>query len=168
LEPNPGEKEAIVERQKISKGEVAVHSPRASRSETAASQEATEANTEKTEPDPGTMQSVAEHQVAPKEDTVVKPVKGWKKRHRGRKPAARRRGEPIELLRSDCGSGKKLAASCRKVSGCATVAWHKRNLFKIIGTHGNCEPRSKLTATEIKMIRHARVAWRRKNFVRND
>jgi hypothetical protein len=42
----------------------------------------------KTEPDRGMIQSIAEHQVAPKEDAVVNPVKRWKKRHRGRKPAA--------------------------------------------------------------------------------
>jgi hypothetical protein len=49
-----------VERQKIPNEEVAIHSLRACRSETAASQEAT-----KTEPDPGTMQSVEEHQEIP-------------------------------------------------------------------------------------------------------
>jgi hypothetical protein len=109
MEPNSGEKEAVLEGQKIPNEEVAI-------------QEATEANTEKTEPDRRMMQSVAEHQVALKEDDVVKPVKGWKKRRRGRKPAAGRRGETKELTRSDCGSGKKLAAACRKVSSCATVA----------------------------------------------
>jgi hypothetical protein len=61
MEPNSGEKEAVVERQEISNVEVAIHSLRACRSETAASQEAMEADTEKTEPDRGLMQSVAEH-----------------------------------------------------------------------------------------------------------
>jgi hypothetical protein len=42
------------------------------------------------------MQSVEEHQV-PKEDAVVKSVKGRKKRSRGRKSTAGRRGEPKEL-----------------------------------------------------------------------
>jgi hypothetical protein len=95
--------------------------------------EATETDTEKTESYPGMMQSVAEHQVSPKEDAVVKPVKGRKKRHRSRKPTAGRRGEPKELTRSDCGSGKKLAAACRKVSSYATVAWSKINLSRKIG-----------------------------------
>jgi hypothetical protein len=54
--------------------EVAVQSLRACRSEKAASQEVTE-----TEPDTGMMQSIAEHQVVPKEKAVVKPVKGRKK-----------------------------------------------------------------------------------------
>jgi hypothetical protein len=34
------------------------------------------------------MQSVEEHLEIPKEDAIVKPVKGRKKRHRDRKPAA--------------------------------------------------------------------------------
>jgi hypothetical protein len=79
------------------------------------------------------MQSVAEHQVALKEDAIVKPVKGRKKRLRGRKPAAERRVEPKELTRGDFGSGRKLGAACRKVSICATVAWRKRNLLRKIG-----------------------------------
>jgi hypothetical protein len=98
MEPNSGEKkEAVVEWQKIPNEEVAVHSLRACRSETAASQETTEADTEKTEPDRGMMQSVVEHQVAPKEDAIVKSAKGRKKRHGGRKQAAGRRREPKEL-----------------------------------------------------------------------
>jgi hypothetical protein len=59
--------------------------------------ETTEADVEKTQPDRGMMQSVEEHQEVPKEDAVVKPVKGRKKRYRGRKQAAGRRGEPKEL-----------------------------------------------------------------------
>jgi hypothetical protein len=106
MEPNSGENEAVVERQEISKEEVAIHSLKACRSETAASQEATEVEAEKTEPDPGMMQSVAEHQLAIKEDAVVKPVKGRKKRHRGGKLAAGPRGEPKELTRRDCGLGE--------------------------------------------------------------
>jgi hypothetical protein len=84
--------------------------------------------------------------VALEEDAIVKLVKGWKKWHRGRKPAAGRHGEPKELTRSDYGSGKKLAAACRKVSSCATVAWHRKNAVRKIGTQGNCGPWSKLTA----------------------
>jgi hypothetical protein len=38
MEPNPGEKKAVVERQEFSNDEVAVHSQRTCRSETAASQ----------------------------------------------------------------------------------------------------------------------------------
>jgi hypothetical protein len=80
------------------------------------------AATEKTEPDRGMMQSIAEHRVAPKEDAVVKQVKGRKKQHRGRKPAAGRRGKPKEITRGDCGSGRKLVAACRRVS--RREQWH--------------------------------------------
>jgi hypothetical protein len=133
MEPNSGEKEAVEERQKIPNEEDAVHSLRACRSEKAASQEAAGVNTEKTEPDTGKMQSVTEHQVALKEDALVKPVKGRKKRRSGRTPAAGRRGGPKEITRGDCVSKRKLAAACRKVSTCATVAWWKRNLLRKIG-----------------------------------
>jgi hypothetical protein len=133
------------------KMDTCVASRRNDRKEIMYRQGTTGANTEKTEPDPGMMQSIAEHQVVPKEEAIVKPVKGQKKWYRGRKPAAGQRGEPKELTRSDCGSGNKLAAACRKVSSCATVAWHKRNLLRKIGTQGNCGPRSKFTATGIKM-----------------
>jgi hypothetical protein len=57
-------------------------------------------------------------------------VRGRKNRHRGRKQAAGRRGEPKKLTRGDCGSRKKLAAACRKVSRHATMAWRKRNIFR--------------------------------------
>jgi hypothetical protein len=132
---------------------------------TTASQEATEANTEKTEPDMGMMQSVAEHQEAPKEDAVVKPGKGRKKRRMGRKPAAGRRGEPKELTRSECGSGKKLTA-CRKVSSCATVALRKRNLLRKIGIQASCDSRRRLTVAGRKMTLVAAVAWRKRNVFR--
>jgi hypothetical protein len=84
--------------------------------------------TEKIEKNPGMMQSVGEHQDVPSDDVVVKPVKGLKKRRRGRKSTAGRRGEPKKLNRENCGSRKKLAAACRKVSRHATVAWRKRNI----------------------------------------
>jgi hypothetical protein len=60
-------------------------------------QETTEAHLECEEQTSVTMESEEKHQVALKEDTIVKPIKGRKKRHRGRKPAAGRRGEPKEL-----------------------------------------------------------------------
>jgi hypothetical protein len=80
------------------------------------------------------MQSKAEHQEVHMEDAVVKPVRGWKKQHRGQHLAAGQRGEPKELTRGDCGSRRKLAAACRKVSCHAAVAWRKRNVFKNIRT----------------------------------
>jgi hypothetical protein len=79
---------------------------------------------------PEEMKSESEHRKVPKEDAVGKPVKGPKKRHRGRKLAAGRHGEPKELTRGDCGYGRKLAATCRKVSRRARVAWRKRNIVR--------------------------------------
>jgi hypothetical protein len=43
------------------------------------------------------MESGSEHREVPKEDAVVKPVKGRKKRHRDQYLAAGRRGEPVEV-----------------------------------------------------------------------
>jgi hypothetical protein len=133
----------VVERQEIPNEEVAIHSLKACRNgrtvcqemteahlkceettsadmkacqEATACNEATEAALEKTEPDSGMMQSVGEHREVSKEDAIVKPVKGRKKRHRGRKLVAGKHGDPKELTREICGSRRKLAAACRNVS----------------------------------------------------
>jgi hypothetical protein len=97
---------------------------------------------------------VAEQGEVPVEDAVVKPVKGRKKRHSGKKQAAERCEEPKELIRGICGSRMKLAAACRKMFHHATVAWHKRNIFRKIMTHGNGGQR-KVTATGMKITRCA-------------
>jgi hypothetical protein len=102
----------------------------------------TEADTEKPDPDSGIMQSAEEHQEFTKKDPSVIPVKGRKKRRRARKPAAGRCGEPKELTRSDCGSGKHLAAACRKVSRHVEVAWCKRNSFRKYWIMDKVEPES--------------------------
>jgi hypothetical protein len=70
--------------------------------------EAAEADTEEIEPDPRMIQSIAEHQEVPKADAIVKPVRGQKKRHRGRKQAAGRHGEPKELTRGVCGTPEEV------------------------------------------------------------
>jgi hypothetical protein len=192
MEPNPGEKVAVVERQEIPNEEVAIHSLRECRSERTACQEMTEANleceepisadmkacqettachgateidTEKIEPNPEMMQSVEEHQEIPKEGAIVKPVEGRKKRHRGRKLAAGRRGEPKELIRGICGSRSKLAAACRKVSRRARMARHKGKILMKIQIQGNCGSRKKLAAGR-KMTFHAGVTLRKGKFVR--
>jgi hypothetical protein len=112
-----------------------VASRRYGRKETMSCQEATERDTENTEPDPGMMQSVVEHQVAPKEDAILKPVKGRKKRRRDRKPAAGRRGEQNEMSRGDRGFRRKSTTACRKVCSCATVGRRKRNLLGKTGVY---------------------------------
>jgi hypothetical protein len=125
------------------------------RNETTACNEATE----KIELDPGMMRSAEEHHDVPSED-VVRAVKGLKKRHRGRKLTAGRRGEPKELTRGNCGSWRKLAAARRKVSRHATVARCKRNVFRKIWTEVNCGPRSTLAAANKRMDRCAGVTQR--------
>jgi hypothetical protein len=72
----------------------------------------------------------AERREVPVEDAVVKPVKGRKKWHRGKKQAAERCEDPKELIRGICGARRKLAAACRKVSRCAKVARRRRCAFK--------------------------------------
>jgi hypothetical protein len=64
------------------------------RKQTMYCQETTEANTEKTEPHPGTMQYMEEHQEIPKEEATVMPVRGLRKRHRDRNLATGRRQKP--------------------------------------------------------------------------
>jgi hypothetical protein len=99
------------------------------------------------EPREEMMQSAEEHHEVPNADAVVIPVRGRKRRHRGRKQAAGRHGEPKELNRGDHGSRKKLAAACRKASRRATVAWLKRNVFRKSWTCGYCGLRKEVTAS---------------------
>jgi hypothetical protein len=149
------------------------------------------------------------HQQVPMEDAIVKPIGGRKKWHRGRHLAAGCRREPKELTRGDCGSQRKLAATCRKVSRHARVAWCKRNIItnnwirdkvwwgtrivqtlrkrlrtcqegrmgiKDLGgrrpiylrisiewTWENCGSLKELGAAGIRMIHHAKVAWRKEH-----
>jgi hypothetical protein len=102
-----------------------------------------------------TKPEVAQQREDPIEDAVVKPVKGWKKRHRDKKQAAGRRGEPKKLTRGDCGSRTMLASACRKVFRRATVVWRKRNIFKEISTQINCGPQKEVTAAGMKITRFA-------------
>jgi hypothetical protein len=123
--------------------------------------------TEKIEQDPGMMQSVEEHHDVPIEEVAVMPVKGLKKRRRGRKSTAGRRGEPKTLNRGNCGSRKKLAAACRKVSRHATVAWRKRNLIRRSETRGYCGSRKVMTVADRRTCPHATVSWRKIKLTRN-
>jgi hypothetical protein len=63
---------------------------------------------------------------------------------------------------------KEVGCSLQELSSCATVVWHKINLFKKIGTQGNCGPRSKLTAAGIRITQCAGVAWLRRVVFRKD
>jgi hypothetical protein len=106
---------------------------------------------------PEENESVAEHQEVPKEDSLVKPVKGRKKQHRGRKLAAGRCGEPKELTRGECGCRRKLAAACRKVSRRAAVARRKGNVFRKIRTQENCGPCKELAVARSQMTHRSKV-----------
>jgi hypothetical protein len=88
----------------------------------------------------------SEHWEVPKEDAIVKPVKGRKKWHRDWKQAVGRRGEPKELTLGDGGSQGKLAATCRKVSRHARMAWRKGNVFRKILTQVNFGQQKELAA----------------------
>jgi hypothetical protein len=79
---------------------------------------------------PVEMKSVAVPEEVHEKHAVVKPVGVLRKRHRGRNLAAGRHGEPKELARGICGSWRKLAAACMKVSRHARVTWCKRNIMR--------------------------------------
>jgi hypothetical protein len=81
--------------------------------ETTGCQEATETYREKMEANPEEIEFETEHEKVPKEDAAVNPAGALKKRHRGRHPAAGRRGQPKERTRGICGSRKKLDAARR-------------------------------------------------------
>jgi hypothetical protein len=83
----------------------------------------TEADTEKTEPDPGMMQSTEKHQEIPKGEAAVMPVRAPRKRRKVRNLAAVRRQKQKVKTRGKSGSRRKSAAACRKVSRHAKVAW---------------------------------------------
>jgi hypothetical protein len=77
---------------------------------------------------PEEMESEAEHWEVPKDDAIVKLVKGRKKQHKDLKLAAGRCRDPKELTAGDCGFRRKFgcllrvdAPSCS--SGMAQENW---------------------------------------------
>jgi hypothetical protein len=94
---------------------------RAEMDETTACREATE-----TEPNPGMMQFVEEHQEIPKGEGAVMPVGEPRKRRRVKNLAAERRQKGKKRTRGNRGSRRKSAAACRKVFRRPKVAWRKR------------------------------------------
>jgi hypothetical protein len=97
------------------------------RKEMTAYNEATEADTEKTEPGPGMRQFVGEHHEVPKEEAAVIPVGGLRKRRRDQDLAAGRSQKPKRRIQVSCESRKRLTVAGRKMTHQATVAWRKRN-----------------------------------------
>jgi hypothetical protein len=140
------------------------------REETVACQETAEArleckkpNPEETESNPVKVKSVAVHEEFRTEDAAAKPSGTMKKRHRGRHLAVGRLGKQKDLPRGDCGTRRKLAATCRKMPRCAAVAWRKGNVFRKIRTQGNCRPRNELAPAGIRMTHIAKVARRKEH-----
>jgi hypothetical protein len=121
----------------------------------------TEADTEKTEPDPGMMQSTEVHQEIPKGEAAVMPVGEPRKRRRVRSLAAERRQKQEERTRGNRGSRRKTAAACWKVSRCARVAWHRKSVVRKIGTQENCGPCKEFATAGIRATRCAKVALRK-------
>jgi hypothetical protein len=121
-----------------------------------------------TEPDPGMMQSVEEHQKTPKEDAPVMPVGGPRKRRRVCNLSAERRQKRKDRTRGNGGYRRKSDAACRKVCRRAKVAWRKRKLIRRIETQRKYGPRKRLTVTDRNTTSRATVAWRSENVVRKD
>jgi hypothetical protein len=107
--------------------------------ETTVCNEATE-----TEPHPGMVQSIEEHQEMPKGDAAVMPVGGSRKRRRFCNLAAERRHKMRERARGNSGSRRKLAAAYRKVSRREKMAWRKRNIIRKIRIQVSRESRKEL------------------------
>jgi hypothetical protein len=92
------------------------------RRETVFCQVMTEVCLHSKELNPEDMESEVEHREVPMEEAAVKSLGTMKERKRGRHLAAGRHRESKEMTQGDCGSQRKLAATCRKVSRYAEVA----------------------------------------------
>jgi hypothetical protein len=76
------------------------------------------------------MEPEAEYRKVPKEDAVVKPVVGLRKRHRDWNLAAERRQKQKKRTQGYCGSRKRMTAGGRRMTHCARVAWRKRGVVR--------------------------------------
>jgi hypothetical protein len=124
------------------------------REEMVACQETMEARLEgKEEPASEEMKPEVAHEEVPKEDAAVMPVRGLRKQRRGQKHAAGRREEPEKLNRGICGPRENLAATCRKVSRRATVAWRRRNILRKFWTRRSCRLRKEVAAARVRITR---------------
>jgi hypothetical protein len=96
------------------------------RKERTACREAREADTEKIQPNPEMMQSIAEHH----EDSQLMPVRGLRKWRGDQNLAAGCHQKPKRRIQASFESRKRLTIAGRKVSLHARVAWRKRNIFR--------------------------------------
>jgi hypothetical protein len=80
---------------------------------------------------------------------------------RVRNLAEERRQKKRERTRGNSISRRKSAATCRKVSRRAKVAWRKGKLVRKFRTQGNCGSRKALAVARREMTHRAEVARRR-------
>jgi hypothetical protein len=93
------------------------------------------------------------------------PVQGLKKRHRGRKSTAERRGEQKKGTRGYYESRGKVTVAGKRTSCHARVAWCKRNLMRRHGNQEYCESWRIFSACR-KVFCHAAVVWRKRKLFR--
>jgi hypothetical protein len=86
------------------------------------------------------------------------PVGGLRKQRRDRNLATGRRQKPKGRIQASCESRRRITVAGKKMTRCATVAWHRKNAIRKIGTQENCGPRKELSATRIRTTRCAKVA----------
>jgi hypothetical protein len=121
--------------------------------ETTACHEATKADIEKIEPDPGMMQYIGEHQEVPKGEAAVMPVGGLRKRRRGRYLAAERHQKTKERTRGYCGSRKRLTVAGRRMIRCAGVAFLRRGAVRKDCTRAKVERATQRIGSLRKILR---------------
>jgi hypothetical protein len=109
------------------------------------------------------MWSIEKHQDIPKGEAAVMPVGEPWKWCRVCNFDAERRQKRKESTQGNRGSRRKLAATHRKMSYRAKVAWRKRKLVKKIWIQENCELWKELAVARREMTHHAKVA-RHKGF----
>jgi hypothetical protein len=122
---------------------------------------AKETDTEKIQPNPRMMQSVAEHQKVPKEEAAVMPVRGLRKRRGDRNLAVGHHQKPKGRIEASCESRKRLTVAGRRMICCAGVAWFRRMLSGRTGpgTRRNKEPRNdERTGRDCGKARNATLA----------
>jgi hypothetical protein len=90
--------------------------------ETTTCDKVTEAYTEKIQPNPRMMQSLAEHQDVPKAEAAVMLIRGLMKRRRDRYLAVGCRQKPKGRIQASCESQKRLVAAGMRMTRCAAVA----------------------------------------------
>jgi hypothetical protein len=126
------------------KMDACVASRRDDRKETTSCQEMTEANTEKTEPNPGTIQSVEEYHEVPKEEAAVMPVGGLRKWRRDLNQAVGHHQTLKGSIQASCEFSRRLTIAGRKMFRRVAVAQCKRNVFRKIQTvQAVCRRRNK-------------------------